>query len=74
MVALSGLLTGFGAFWLFLMARALADDGGMEGAAFWVAVGAVPLGIGLGLLLLTLARRRGRVWPLGEGSRATRHP
>jgi hypothetical protein len=47
-------LTGFGAFWLLVMARALADGGGMDDAAFWVAVGAVPLGIGLGILLLTL--------------------
>lgn len=59
LVTLSGLLAGFGAFWLFLMARALAGGGGMEDAAFWVVVGAVPLGIGLGLLLLTLARWHG---------------
>jgi hypothetical protein len=57
LVALSGLLTGFGAFWLFLMARSLADGGKMDSAAFWVAVGAVPLGVGLALLLLILARR-----------------
>ena len=59
LVALSGLLTGFGAFWLFLMARALADGGRMADGSFWVAVGVVPLGIGLALLLLTLARGRG---------------
>lgn len=57
-VALSGLLTGFGASWLFLMARALVDGGRIDDGAFWVAVGVVPLGIGLALRLLMLALRR----------------
>jgi hypothetical protein len=48
-VALSGLLTGFGGSWLFMMERQFASGGRLDGADFWLAVGMVPLGIGLAL-------------------------
>ena len=46
-VALSGLLTGFGAFWSFLIARQLASGGTTDNADFWMAFGLVPLALGL---------------------------
>src|SRR5450759_161737 len=49
-VGLSGLLTGFGAIWLFLMANESASGGMLDNAAFWVAVGVVPLVAGLAIL------------------------
>ena len=54
--ALSGLLTGFGALWLILMEREFASGGVLDGAPFWVAVGVLPLVIGLGLLAATAGR------------------
>lgn len=55
-VALSGLLTGFGAFWSFLMARQFASGGTTDNADFWIAVGVVPLLIGCALLVLLAGR------------------
>lgn len=59
-VALSGLLTGFGGFWLFLMARQSASGGTLDSAEFWTAVGVVPFIIGCALLVLVAARALGR--------------
>lgn len=55
-VALSGLLTGFGAFWSFLMARQFASGGTTDNADFWIAVGVVPLLLGCALLVLLAGR------------------
>jgi hypothetical protein len=55
-VALSGLLTGFGAFWSFLMARQAASGGTTDNAPFWIALGIVPLVLGCALTVLTAAR------------------
>ncbi len=56
LVALSGLLTGFGAFWSFLVARQFASGGTTDNADFWVAVGLVPLVLGCALVGLVAAR------------------
>jgi hypothetical protein len=52
LVALSGLLTGFGGFWTFLMARQASSGGTLDNSTFWLAVGIVPLATGLALLVL----------------------
>jgi hypothetical protein len=60
-VALSGLLVGFGALWLILMARQFASGGRLDNAQFWTEVGVVPLVIGSALLAIALVaalRRR----------------
>ena len=56
MVALSGVLVGFGGFWPFLMARQTATGGTIDNAGFWTALGVVPLAIGTVLLGLTAVR------------------
>jgi hypothetical protein len=56
LVALSGLLIGFGAFWSFLMARQFASGGTTDNAGFWIAVGWVPLVLGCALVGLVAAR------------------
>jgi len=60
LVALSGLLTGFGGFWLFLLARQYSSGGTLDNDAFWIAVGVAPLATGLTLLVATVARALGR--------------
>ena len=50
LVALSGLLAGFGGFWTFLLARQSSSGGTLDNSAFWLAVGIVPLATGLALL------------------------
>jgi hypothetical protein len=57
-VALSGLLSGFGAFWSVLMARQFASGATTDNAAFWVAVGVVPLVLGCTLIVLSRAAAR----------------
>jgi hypothetical protein len=49
-VGLSGLLTGLGAIWLFLIANESGSGGTLDNAGFWVAVGVVPLVAGLAIL------------------------
>ena len=49
-VALSGLLTGFGAIWLVLLARQASSGGALDNPVFWIAVGVVILLAGLVLL------------------------
>jgi large-conductance mechanosensitive channel len=49
-VGLSGLLTGFGAVWLLLIANESVSGGTLDNAAFWVAVGVVPLVAGVAIL------------------------
>jgi hypothetical protein len=56
LVALSGLLVGFGALWSFFMARQFATGGTLDNAQFWTAVGVVPLGIGCVALALVVVR------------------
>ena len=55
-VALSGLLTGFGAIWLMLLARQASSGGVLDDAVFWIAVGVVILLAGLGLLASVAVR------------------
>lgn len=58
---LAGLLVGFGGVWLLFMANQLASGGRLSDPAPWLAVGAVPLAIGLVLALVGIglaARRR----------------
>jgi len=56
-VALSGLLTGFGGSWLFMMERQFASGGRLDDADFWLAVGIVPLGIGIALAAAVVVTR-----------------
>lgn len=49
-VGLSGLLTGFGATWLSLMAWQFASGATLANAQFWTAIGLIPLVIGASLL------------------------
>jgi hypothetical protein len=62
LLGLAGLLVGFGGVWLLLMANQFASGGRLSDPAPWLAVGAVPLAIGLVLALagIGLAVRRGR--------------
>lgn len=54
--ALSGLLLGFGATWLALMARQSATGGQLDDPAPWIALGIIPLALGLLLALVRMAR------------------
>ncbi len=66
LVALSGLLTGFGAFWSFLMAGQFGSEGATDNLGFWLAVGIVPLVLGCALIVPILARTiRSRPTPEG---------
>jgi hypothetical protein len=56
LVALSGFLAGFGGTWSLLMGFQLASGGRLENADLWLAVGIVPLIIGLALGAWLLAR------------------
>jgi hypothetical protein len=56
-VALSGLLTGFGACWSLLTTRQWASGGTSDNGQFWMAVGIAPLVVGCALLALRLAPR-----------------
>jgi hypothetical protein len=66
LVALSGLLTGFGGIWLLLMARQASSGGTLDDAAFWTALGIVPLAIGLALLAAGAARALAARQPAGR--------
>ena len=57
LVALSGLLTGFGALWSLLMVRQVASGGILENAMFWTAVGVVPVALGLTFMALGVIRQ-----------------
>jgi hypothetical protein len=59
LVGLSGLFTGFGACWTFLLARQDSSGGTLDNADFWSAVGVVPLVIGAALLLVIAGRGTG---------------
>jgi hypothetical protein len=54
--ALSGLLLGFGATWLAGMARQTMTGGRLEDPAPWLALGIVPLALGLLMALVRIAR------------------
>jgi hypothetical protein len=60
-LGLAGLFIGFGGLWLLLMANQLASGGQLADAGRWLAVGAVPLAIGLAAALVGIrsARHRG---------------
>ena len=57
-LAISGLLTGFGGLWTLLLVRLLLSGASQDNAAFWLAVGVVPLAVGLGVLGLGTRGRR----------------
>ncbi len=59
LVALSGLLTGFGAFWTFLITQAAAG-GTLDNSTFWLAVAIVPLALGLASLAFVAWRELAR--------------
>lgn len=54
LVALSGLLLGFGGLWLLFMANQLAAGGALDNAATWALVGAVPFAIGVVLAIVSV--------------------
>ena len=55
---LSGLLTGFGATWLFLLARASGSGGQLDAPRPWIVLGVIPLALGLVCLVISIIRRR----------------
>lgn len=55
LLAVSGLLVGFGGSWLALLANQSASGGILENGAVWLGVGIVPLAIGLVALVATVA-------------------
>jgi hypothetical protein len=58
LVALSGLLTGFGGSWLLLLGNQALSGGQVDGAGFWTMVGLVPLALGLVALAISVVRAR----------------
>lgn len=58
LVALSGLLTGFGALWTFLLVLQFASGSTLDNSTFWLSVGFVPLAVGLILLVFVAWRSR----------------
>jgi hypothetical protein len=56
LAALSGLLTGFGGFWLILLARQIATGGTPANDQYWAAVGILPLSVGGAMLVLMAIR------------------
>ena len=56
LVAVSGLLTGFGGLWTYLFVRVVSSGGTQANPTFWLALGLVPLASGLALLAF-VARR-----------------
>ncbi len=65
LVAVSGLLTGFGGVWTYLLLRVFTSGGIQDNGTFWLAVGLVPLAVGLALLAFTARRGRARGSSLG---------
>jgi len=63
LLGLSGVLTGFGACWTVLVLRIPATGGSLDNLAFWLAVGLVPLVVGLAALALTASPRPGGLPP-----------
>ena len=58
LAALSGLLTGVGGLWSYLIVQVFTTGGNQDNGTFWLVVGLVPLA--LGLTLLEFVVRRGR--------------
>ena len=58
LAAVSGLLVGFGALWLALLATQGASGGTTAQIEGWILVGAAPLAIGLIAFALRIARMR----------------
>jgi hypothetical protein len=57
-VVISGLLTGFGATWLVLLASASTSGGQLDNAGAWTALGVIPLALGLVSLAIWIVRSR----------------
>lgn len=51
-LGVAGLLVGFGGVWLLLVANQYASGGGLSDPIRWLSVGAVPLAVGLVLVLV----------------------
>ena len=60
LVALSGLLTGFGGVLTYLLARVFASAATQDNPAFWLMVALVPLASGLIILVLVARRKTSR--------------
>lgn len=60
LVAVSGLMIGFGGSWLLLLANQLSSGGTLEHATSWVIVGIVPVAIGLVALVPATTRALAR--------------
>lgn len=58
LVALSGLLTGFGGSWSLLIGAQVLSGGQVDGEGFWLMVGLVPLALGLAALAVSVRRAR----------------
>lgn len=56
LIAVSGILAGFGGLWLALLGWQFASGGVLDAAQQWILVGAVPLTIGIIALGLRMAR------------------
>lgn len=56
LVALSGLLIGFGGLWSLLLAAQIASGGQTSDPGRWILVGAGTLGVGFVVLAVRLAR------------------
>ncbi len=60
LVALSGLLTGFGGAFTYLLARVFASGATQDNLAFWLMVALIPLASGLMILVLVARRKTSR--------------
>jgi hypothetical protein len=65
LVAVSGLLTGFGGVWTYSLVRVFTSGGIQDNGTFWLAVGLVPLASGLVLLAFIARQRRAQGSSLG---------
>jgi hypothetical protein len=56
LAVLSGLLTGVGGLWSYLMIQIFTTGGNQDNGTFWLVVGLVPLAVGLTLLVFVVRR------------------
>ena len=56
LAALSGLLTGVGGLWSYLIVQIFTTGGNQDNGMFWLVVGLVPLAVGLALLVFVVRR------------------
>jgi hypothetical protein len=58
LAVISGVLTGFGATWLVLLARASGSGGQLDDSGAWTVLGVVPFAFGLAFLAIWIVRGR----------------